>query len=225
MSPQHVIDGFIKDFVQDLHNGSAAIFAGAGMSKGSGYVDWPELLCDIANELGLDVTKEQDLISLAQFHVNNKRTADGLAKKIVREFSEQAEPSGVHDIIARLPIYSFWTTNYDTLIEDALRRAYRVPDVKYHVDQLTISLPKRDAIVYKMHGDVQTAQNAIIYKEQYEKYYVTHARFITALSGERRAGRRPRAAAGRTGPGPGSLPRPALPATRPGFPVRPPPCS
>ncbi len=22
MSPQHVIDGFIKDFVQDLHNGS-----------------------------------------------------------------------------------------------------------------------------------------------------------------------------------------------------------
>ena len=92
MSPQHVINGFIKDFVQDLHNGSAAIFAGAGMSKGSGYVDWPELLRDIANELGLDVAKEHDLISLAQFHVNNKRTADGLSKKILREFSEQAEP-------------------------------------------------------------------------------------------------------------------------------------
>ncbi len=184
MSPQHVIDGFIKDFVQDLHNGSAAIFAGAGMSKGSGYVDWPELLGDIANELGLDVAKEHDLISLAQFHVNNKRTADGLAKKILREFSEQIEPSEVHDIIARLPIYSFWTTNYDTLIEDALRRAYRVPDIKSQVDQLTLSRPKRDAIVYKMHGDIQMAQNAILYKEQYEKYYVTHAPFITALSGD-----------------------------------------
>ena len=184
MSPQHVINGFIKDFVQDLHNGSAAIFAGAGMSKGSGYVDWPELLRDIANELGLDVAKEHDLISLAQFHVNNKRTADGLSKKILREFSEQAEPSEVHDIIARLPIYSFWTTNYDTLIEDALRRAYRVPDIKSQVDQLTLSRPKRDAIVYKMHGDVQMAQSAIIYKEQYEKYYLTHAPFITALSGD-----------------------------------------
>ena len=55
MSPRHVIEGFIKDFVQDLHNDSAAIFAGAGLSKGSGFVDWPELLRDIATELGLNV--------------------------------------------------------------------------------------------------------------------------------------------------------------------------
>lgn len=147
MSPDHVIESFIKDFVQDLHNDSAAIFAGAGMSKGSGYVDWPELLRDIGKELGLNVDKEHDLISLAQFHVNTRRTSDGLAKKILQEFSEQAEPSEVHDIIARLPIRSFWTTNYDSLIEDALRNAFRVPDVKYVVDQLIISKPKRDAIV------------------------------------------------------------------------------
>src|SRR5690606_35605914 len=74
--------------------------------------------------------------------------------------------------------------NYDTLIEDALRRAFRVSDIKSHVDQLTHSRPKRDAIVYKMHGDVQMPQSAIIYKEQYEKYYFTHAAFITALSGD-----------------------------------------
>lgn len=184
MSPDHVIESFIKDFVQDLHNDSAAIFAGAGMSKGSGYVDWPELLRDIGKELGLNVDKEHDLISLAQFHVNTRRTSDGLAKKILQEFSEQAEPSEVHDIIARLPIRSFWTTNYDSLIEDALRNAFRVPDVKYVVDQLIISKPKRDAIVYKMHGDVQLPQQAVIYKEQYEKYYLTHAPFITALSGD-----------------------------------------
>lgn len=184
MSPDHVIEGFIKDFVQDLHNDSAAIFAGAGLSKGSGYVDWPELLSDIAKELGLNVDKEHDLISLAQFHVNTRRSSDGLAKKILQEFSEQAEPSEVHDIIARLPIHSFWTTNYDSLIEDALRNAYRVPDVKFVVEHLTTSRPKRDAIVYKMHGDVQIPQQAVIYKEQYEKYYITHAPFITALSGD-----------------------------------------
>ncbi|MGE3744478.1 MAG: SIR2 family protein [Sphingomonadaceae bacterium] len=184
MSPDHVIESFIKEFVQDLHNDSAAIFAGAGLSKGSGYVDWPELLSDIAKELGLNVDKEHDLISLAQFHVNTRRSSDGLAKKILQEFSEQAEPSEVHDIIARLPIHSFWTTNYDSLIEDALRKAFRVPDVKYVVDHLTISRPKRDAIVYKMHGDVQMPQQAIIYKEQYEKYYLSHAPFITALSGD-----------------------------------------
>lgn len=184
MSPDHVIESFIKDFVQDLHNDSAAIFAGAGLSKGSGYVDWPELLRDIAKELGLNVDREHDLISLAQFHVNTRRTSDGLAKKILQEFSEQAEPSEVHDIIARLPIRSFWTTNYDSLIEDVLRKAFRVPDVKYAVDHLAISRPKRDAVVYKMHGDVQLPQHAVIYKEQYEKYHLTHAPFITALSGD-----------------------------------------
>ena len=134
MSPSNVIESFIKDFVQELHNDSAAIFAGAGLSKGCGYVDWPELLRDIANELGLNVDKEHDLISLAQFHVNTRRTSDGLAKKILQEFSEQAEPSEVHDILARLPIHSFWTTNYDSLIEDALRNSFRVPDV---IDALT----------------------------------------------------------------------------------------
>nr|WP_087574453.1 SIR2 family protein [Sphingomonas sp. CDS-1] len=184
MSPDHEIEAFIKNFVQDLHNDSAAIFAGAGLSKGSGYVDWPELLRDIAKELGLNVDKEHDLISLAQFHVNTRRTSDGLARKILQEFSEQAEPSDVHDIIARLPIRSFWTTNYDSLIEDALRKAFRVPDVKYAVDQMHVSRPKRDAVVYKMHGDVQLPQQAVISKEQYEKYYHTHKPFVTALSGD-----------------------------------------
>src|SRR5262249_32478223 len=135
-------------------------------------------------ELGLNVDKEHDLISLAQFHVNTRRTSDGLAKKILQEFSEQAEPSEVHDIVARLPVRSFWTTNYDGLIADAFRKAYRVPHVKYLVDYLAITKPKRDAIVYKMHGDVHLPQQAVIYKEQYEKYYLTHAPFITALSGD-----------------------------------------
>lgn len=116
---------------------AVAVFAGAGMSKGSGYVDWPELLSDIAAELGLKIEHEHDLISLAQFHVNHRKNSDGLAKKILQEFSEQAEPSRSHEILARLPIHTYWTTNYDTLIEEALRKAFRVPDVKHRNDDLT----------------------------------------------------------------------------------------
>lgn len=184
MTPRHEIEAFIKEFVRDLEYGSAAIFAGAGMSKGAGYVDWPELLRDVAHELGLKVELEHDLISLAQFHVNQRKTSDGLAKKILQEFSEQAEPTEVHKILARLPVNTYWTTNYDTLIEDELRRAYRVPDVKSSVDDLTTTKPKRDAVVYKMHGDVGSPKAAILYKEQYERYYRTHEPFITALSGD-----------------------------------------
>ena len=178
------IEAFIKDFVKDLDESNVAIFAGAGMSKSGGYVDWPELLRDIADELGLNVEREHDLISVAQFHVNTRKGPAGLAKKILQEFAEQAEPSDTHKILARLPIGTYWTTNYDTLIEDALRDAYKVADVKHSVKQLITTRPKRDAVVYKMHGDVSVAQDAVLYKEQYERYYQTHASFVTALSGD-----------------------------------------
>lgn len=178
------IEAFVKDFVKDLEENNVAVFAGAGMSKSCGYVDWPELLRDIADELGLKVENEHDLISLAQFHVNERKSSAGLAKKILQEFSEQAEPSETHEILARLPIGTYWTTNYDSLIEDALKRAYKVADIKHSVSQLNTTRPKRDAVVYKMHGDVTVANEAVIYKQQYERYYQTHSSFVTALSGD-----------------------------------------
>ncbi|MDA9114803.1 SIR2 family protein [Burkholderiaceae bacterium] len=184
MSFRPEVEAFIKNFVKDLAENNVAIFAGAGMSKGAGYVDWPELLRDVAAELGLAVEKEVDLFSLAQFHVNALGSSAGLAKKILEEFSEQAEPSLTHDILARLPIRTYWTTNYDSLLEDALKRACRVADVKHSVSQMNTSRPKRDAVVYKMHGDVTVASEAVLHKAQYERYYRSHESFITALSGD-----------------------------------------
>ncbi|WP_445147300.1 SIR2 family protein [Dyella sp. Tek66A03] len=178
------IETFIKDFVNDLREDCAAVFAGAGMSKAVGYVDWPELLRDIADELQLKVELEHDLISLAQFHVNSKKNAAKLTKKIIQEFSDQAELSPTHRVLARLPIKTYWTTNYDALIETALAKAYKVADVKFNIGQLHNTRPKRDAVVYKMHGDVTMAQDAVLYKEQYEQYHRTHEAFITALSGD-----------------------------------------
>lgn len=179
------IEAFIKSFVKDLSNRSAAIFAGAGLSKSAGYVDWPELLRDIAEELGLDVDKEHDLISLAQYHINHKGgNKAGIVKKILEEFSEQAEPTENHKLLSRLPISTCWTTNYDSLIEDSLKSAYKVVDKKYNNEHLATTWPKRDVVLYKMHGDIQDSTKAIIAKEQYEQYHKTHEPFITALSGD-----------------------------------------
>jgi hypothetical protein len=70
------------------------------------------------------------------------------------------------------------------LIEDALKHGYKVADVKHSVDQLNNTRPKRDAVVYKMHGDASLPNKAVLYKEQYERYYQTHEQFVTALSGD-----------------------------------------
>lgn len=75
-------------------------------------------------------------------------------------------------------------TNYDSLIEDALTESKRVVDVKYNNKHLSLTKPHRDAIVYKMHGDKSNPDEAILIKDDYEKYYRDHAQFITALSGD-----------------------------------------
>lgn len=178
------IEIFIRRYVRDLNEGVAAVFAGAGLSRDSGFVNWPELMREVAEEVGLSVDKEHDLVTLAQFHVNERSGAGGLARRIIEEFSEHAEPSKSHDILARLPIRTYWTTNYDQLIENTLKKHQRVPDVKHQVSDLLSTRPKRDAVVYKMHGDALSPTQAILYKSQYEQYYKTHEAFVTALSGD-----------------------------------------
>src|SRR6266446_10561936 len=61
---------FIREFTRELHNRNTAIFAGAGLSMASGYVDWKGLLKDLITDLGLDPDKEDDLVTLAQYHCN-----------------------------------------------------------------------------------------------------------------------------------------------------------
>lgn len=177
-------EAFIREFVKDLTERTVAIFAGAGMSRSAGFVNWPELLRDIADELELNVDKEHDLISLAQYHVNENGGRARINKKILEEFTESAEITDNHKILAQLPITTYWTTNYDTLIETSLTKFDKVADVKHQVKHLADTRPKRDAVVYKMHGDVHSPADAVITKEQYESYYKTHESFITALSGD-----------------------------------------
>ncbi len=51
------IELFIKDFLKEILEDNAAIFAGAGLSASAGFVNWRELLRPIADELRLDVDK------------------------------------------------------------------------------------------------------------------------------------------------------------------------
>lgn len=176
---------FIKNFAKEVKESNAAIFAGAGLSAGAGFVDWKTLLKPIADELGLDIQKEDNLVSVAQYHYNEKgQNRHRINQLLIEEFSRDAKITENHRILARLPISTYWTTNYDKLIEKALEAAHKVPDVKYTVNQLANTKPKRDAIVYKMHGDVEHPSEAVLTKDDYEKYHIKFAPYITALSGD-----------------------------------------
>jgi len=179
------VENFIGTYLRELNENNAAAFIGAGLSKAAGYVDWSGLMTSVASGLSLDVTKETDLVALAQYHLNaNCNNRHILNQLLIDEFSDLKKPSCNHALLARLPIQTYWTTNYDRLIESALEENGKRVDAKYTVNQLATTRRGRDAIVYKMHGDIEHPGEAILSKDDYERYSQTHAPFITALSGD-----------------------------------------
>lgn len=176
---------FLRDVGKELLEENVAVFAGAGMSAGAGFVNWAELLRPIADELGLDVDKESDLVALAQFHCNdNANNRSQLNQRLIEEFSKEASETENHKILCRLPIRTYWTTNYDKIIENALDNAGKIADVKYTKEHLSTTKPKRDAIVYKMHGDVEHASQAVLTKDDYERYHVKMDQYLANLKGD-----------------------------------------
>ena len=110
---------FINAFVTEINNGDAAIFAGAGLSASIGFVNWKGLLKDLAEELNLNIEKEHDLLSIAQYHFNKFKRGK-INNKIKNEFTTLKEGSENHKILSQIGIDTFWTTNYDQLIEKTL---------------------------------------------------------------------------------------------------------
>jgi len=175
----------IFELSKELEESNLAIFAGAGLSVQAGFVNWAELLKPIAEELDLDIYKETDLVTLAQYHCNcNQSNRGKLNQLLIDEFSRQAKITDNHKILARLPISTYWTTNYDKMIENALIEQGKIPDTKYRNQQLVFTRPKRDAVVYKMHGDVDHPSEAVLTKDDYESYHVRMQPFLNALSGD-----------------------------------------
>lgn len=178
---------FISNYVKALKENNALIFAGAGMSTATGLFDWKKLLTPIAERLGLDIDDEEhDLPALAQFFVDDQGGVRGeLSQILVEQYGKMGlKPSLNHEILARLPIQIYWTTNYDKHIEEALRRQGKTPDIKKTQPDLAVNLPKRDAIVYKMHGDIETVAETVLTKHEYEDYNKSRELFSNAFKSD-----------------------------------------
>ncbi|GAA3099867.1 SIR2 family protein [Rhizobium viscosum] len=176
---------FVDDYLGELIEGSAAIFAGAGLSVPAGYVDWRELIRPLSEELGLNIQLENDLVAVAQFHVNaSGANRHKLHKAVIEAIAADNPPTENHRLLAKLPIQTWWTTNYDRLIENSLRAVGKIVDVKSAVPQLATTRPRRDATVYKMHGDVERPDEAVATRDDFERYPKERGAFITALAGD-----------------------------------------
>ncbi|HEK9573199.1 TPA: SIR2 family protein, partial [Streptococcus equi subsp. equi] len=159
----------IREIEKAIKSDELGAFIGAGLSIPAGFCSWKELLREPAEEIGLDVEKESDLVNLAQYYSNSKKrtSIDDLIKG---QFSQLVKPTENHKLLSQLPISTFWTTNYDKLIEKALENNMKKPYVKTKDEQLRGTNHNFDAIVYKLHGDVETPEDAVITRSDYEEF-------------------------------------------------------
>lgn len=172
----------IQDFSKSIIQGNAGVFLGAGLSVGANYKDWKNLLKEPAHEIGLDIEKEQyDLISLAELIKNEKNRAY-INELIINEFERNGiKPTKNHDLLASMPIDVYWTTNYDDLMEQALKKAKKSIAVKKKQTDLATYRRDQEAVVYKMHGDISDPDNAVLTRSDYETYDTERILFKEAL--------------------------------------------
>lgn len=153
--------------VKEMQAGHLCIFAGAGLSAESGYVNWKTLLQPMGDMLGLNMN--MDLTLLAQYFAN-RYTRNELNKTIVEEFNKIPRNNNNMHILASMPIFKYWTTNYDSIIEDELKKTGKKVEVIYNQLQFKYPQYDTDAMVYKMHGDKSVPDEVVLCKEDYKKY-------------------------------------------------------
>ncbi|OTY58449.1 hypothetical protein COJ37_19030 [Bacillus cereus] len=167
---EKMIHTFIKNYTEDLLDSKVAVFGGAGLSVGAGAVSWKELLREAADDIGVDVDKEYDLVSVAQYIYNESNSRNKITKLIKNHIQKKGEVTENHRILANLPIKTFWTTNYDEYIEKSFEQNSKLYDVKKSVQDLSSEVKNSEVTVYKMHGDINRAHDAVLIKDDYEIY-------------------------------------------------------
>ena len=179
------INNLISSYVRAIEANNAAVFIGSGLSIPSGACNWKDLLRDCGKEINLDVDKEYDLTKLAQYYVNeNGYNKHKLVQHIINKLKPICNSTKNHEILASLPIDTYWTTNYDTLIEDTLKNNCKNVDVKKCSSDMSYTTPNKDVVVYKMHGDINIPNETVITKDDYDTYNKGHKLFTVKLCGD-----------------------------------------
>lgn len=175
---------FISEYVASISNGSAAVFAGAGLSIPSGELSWAELLRNDAKSIGIVIDREDDYISVAQYIYNESGTRNTITKLIKNHVDKKGSINENHQVLASLPITKYWTTNYDTYIERALENQGKRVDVKRSPDDLASEIEDADSTIYKMHGDIGQPNAVVLLKDDYEIYDKKNELFVKKLQGD-----------------------------------------
>ena len=167
--------GIIKRGLDDSKRG-AILWVGAGMSIPCGYPSWGQL-ADQLREKSLEplVAELGALQTIDAFVEENGR---GLLAESLSDIFEAKPHKPYHEQLMRLPWGAAVTTNYDELLEDALKATGRKCTKVTFEDNLDLTATSQRLPLYKIHGDIANFRKVVLdgkscqtYHEDYPSLY------------------------------------------------------
>ena len=162
-------DQCVNRIISANEDNTLAIFVGAGVSKTSETKSftlptWNDLIGELKKELGLD--RENDYLKIAQLYY---LSSGGFTyyRKLKKYFPDNVQPSEIHKLIFDLNPQVVITTNWDTILENAIQQnAYIYDVICSDKDLVKSSLGKK---LIKMHGDFKN-HNIVFKEDDYLNY-------------------------------------------------------
>ncbi len=175
---------------QAIRDSECVLFVGSGLSAGSGMPSWQKLIAKLAAELDLPPASQKDTtdyyLDVAQLYRNRHRDEpERLAEVIRAEFGgTQAKPTLAHYLLMALGVRHVITTNYGTLLEQALTALRRDPVKIVHEEDVARTGETGAHFVVKFHGDANGPGDALVLsRSDYEDFFHRHPAMTALLEG------------------------------------------
>jgi len=174
----------------NLSAGNVAAFVGAGMSVGAGLPGWYQMINELSLRVGHELPPSQwasseTLIDAAQYYVNKEGLHSLIAFLRDRLDTTNKSPTLAHQALARLPISTVFTANYDDLLERAYRDAGK--RVQLIVGDTSLPFQRRDpghVNLVKLYGDLDQPETIVLARQQYEPFFLQRTQMIKLLETE-----------------------------------------
>ena len=174
-----------------LSQGKASVMVGAGFSKNAQQTefakmkDWNELTMSFYNQLFIDDEERErnrgllhEPLKLAQMYECSfgRNALDALIQSSLP--NEAAAPGKMHEKLMQLKWCDVFTTNYDTLLEQA---AVKVGKIYHEVtNKETLLYAERPRII-KLHGSFPNIRPYIITEEDFRTYPQKYPEFVNTV--------------------------------------------
>lgn len=180
------------ELTEAYKNGKLNLFIGSGVSAASKLVSWDDLIlkmCDIIKRENTAYSKKDieeflkkgDHLDIAELFKDT--VGERQYYRFLRELIRQdVSLSKIHKSIAKLQrVNTFFTTNYDKLLETTLRVGNKQdPLVVLHPEQLGFEEEHEKKII-KLHGDIDHPRTIILTRQDYAEYNSKHKDFELGL--------------------------------------------